>query len=110
MLFVKRTRAELRQIADLMGRNDDAAREKIAFWDAGAPSYRWMNLITTRLLAGVPTTAYSHRVLTYVALAMYDATVATWESKYFYGRPRPSERSTSATRVSTASAPSTCAR
>ena len=86
-----RTRAELRQIADLMSRNDDAAREKIAFWDAGAPSYRWMNLIMTRLLAGVPTTAYSHRVLTYVALAMYDATVATWESKYFYGRPRPSE-------------------
>ena len=22
---------------------------------------------------------------------MYDATIATWESKYFYGRPRPSE-------------------
>ena len=28
---------------------------------------------------------------TYVALAMYDATVATWESKYHYRRPRPSE-------------------
>jgi membrane-associated phospholipid phosphatase len=28
-------------------------------------------------------------VYTYVALAMYDATVATWESKYHYGRSRP---------------------
>ena len=28
---------------------------------------------------------------TYVALAMYDATIATWESKYFYNRRRPSE-------------------
>jgi membrane-associated phospholipid phosphatase len=30
-------------------------------------------------------------VYTYVALAMYDATIATWESKYFYNRPRPSQ-------------------
>ncbi len=44
-----------------------------------------------RLLAGTPTTAYPHRVYTYVALAMYDATIATWESKYHYNRPRPSE-------------------
>ena len=43
------------------------------------------------MFAATPTTAYSHRVYTYVALAMYDATIATWESKYFYDRPRPSE-------------------
>jgi len=27
-----------------------------------------------------------------VALAMHDATIATWESKYAYNRQRPSER------------------
>jgi membrane-associated phospholipid phosphatase len=48
-------------------------------------------MINARLLAGTPATAYPHRVYTYVALAMYDATIATWESKYFYNRPRPSE-------------------
>jgi len=50
-----------------------------------------MELVNNRLLAGTPTTAYPHRVQAYVALAMYDATVATWESKYFYNRRRPSE-------------------
>ena len=39
-------------------------------------------MISTRLLAGTPTTAYPHRVYTYMALAMYDATIAAWESKY----------------------------
>src|SRR5205823_4709816 len=32
----------------------------------------------------------STRAWTYVSLAMYDATIAAWESKYFYNRPRPS--------------------
>jgi membrane-associated phospholipid phosphatase len=85
------TRAELRRLKDLIRHNDDASRRKITFWDAGAPAYRWIDLISARLLAGTPTTAYSHRVYTYVALAMYDATIATWESKYFYDRPRPSQ-------------------
>ena len=44
-----------------------------------------------RLLAGTATTLYPHRVYAYVALAMHDATIATWESKYFYNRSRPTE-------------------
>ena len=85
------TRAELRAMADLIGRNDEAARQQIAFWDAGSPGYRWIDLINSRVLAATPTTPYPHRVYTYVALAMYDATIAAWESKYFYKRQRPSE-------------------
>ena len=85
------TQAELRSLAELISQNDDQTAAQISFWDAGAPSYRWMELITNRLLAGTPTSAFSHRVYTYVALAMYDATVATWEAKYHYNRPRPSE-------------------
>jgi membrane-associated phospholipid phosphatase len=88
-----RTRAELWRLADVMSGNDDATRMKIRYWDAGAPAYRWIDLISRRILAGVPTTPYGHRVYTYVALAMYDATIAAWESKYHYRRPRPSELS-----------------
>ena len=88
----KETKAELRLLAELMSHNDPQVQQQIAFWDAGAPAYRWIDMINARLLAGTPTTTYSHRVYTYVALAMYDATIATWESKYFYDRPRPSER------------------
>ena len=85
------TRAELQVLRDLTHHNDDASRQKIKYWDAGAPAYRWIDLISARLLAGTPTSAYPHRVYTYVALAMYDATVATWESKYHYRRLRPSK-------------------
>ena len=84
------TRSELRRLERLTRHLDDASRQKIAYWDAGAPAYRWIDLISARLFAGTPTSAYPHRVYTYVALAMYDATVATWESKYHYRRPRPS--------------------
>ena len=85
------TWAELRSMNDLISQNNAQVRQQITFWDAGAPPYRWMDLISSRLLAGTATTQYPHRVYAYVALAMYDATIAAWESKYFYNRRRPSE-------------------
>src|SRR6266480_4608623 len=86
------TQAELRALADLIGHSDAQTKQQIAFWDAGAPAYRWIDLINARALAGVSLTAFSQRVYAYVALAMHDATIAAWESKYAYNRPRPSER------------------
>jgi PAP2 superfamily protein len=85
------TRAELRNLAELISHNDEQTAAQIAYWDAGGPQYRWIDYISNRLLAGTATTAFPHRVYTYVALAMYDATIATWESKYYYRRSRPSE-------------------
>jgi membrane-associated phospholipid phosphatase len=87
----RETKSELRLLADLIRDNDAQVRQQIAYWDAGAPAYRWIDLINARILAGTPTTTYPHRVYTYVALAMYDATIAAWESKYHYKRHRPSE-------------------
>jgi membrane-associated phospholipid phosphatase len=84
------TSAELTSMSDLIRHNDAQIQQQITFWDAGAPAYRWIDMINARILAAIPTTAYPHRVYTYVALAMYDATIATWEWKY-YKRPRPSE-------------------
>ena len=85
------TRAELRNLAELISHNDEQTAAQISYWDAGGPQYRWIDYISNRLLAGTATTAFPHRVYTYVALAMYDATIATWESKYYYRRSRPSE-------------------
>jgi membrane-associated phospholipid phosphatase len=84
------THAELRAMANLIHQNGAQAQEQIEFWDAGAPAYRWIDLINQRALDAKPLTPYAHRVYTYVAQAMYDATVAAWESKYFYNRERPS--------------------
>jgi membrane-associated phospholipid phosphatase len=85
------TRAELRQVAELMSHNDAATQQQIEFWNAGAPSYRWIDTINARAFAGLPVTPYAQRVYAYVALAMYDATVATWYSKYHYNRLRPAD-------------------
>ena len=46
------TRAELRTLAELISHNDASTAATIAFWDAGAPSYRWIDLINARALAG----------------------------------------------------------
>jgi membrane-associated phospholipid phosphatase len=79
----------------------------VTFWSAGAPSYRWIELINNRALRGASLSPYAARLYLYVAQAMYDATVATWESKYFYNRPRPGELdSTLKTRLPTPRSPS----
>jgi len=85
------TRQELNEVQAAVANQDPTVLASVTYWNAGAPSYRWMQLITNRINAGRPVTAYSHRLYTYVAMAMYDATVATWDSKYTYNRPRPSE-------------------
>lgn len=85
------TQVELDWLRGDVSQNDPQIAQQIAFWDAGSPAYRWMDLVSTRFLAGRPVTAYVHRVYAYMAMAMYDATVAAWESKYAYNRPRPSE-------------------
>src|SRR5205085_9310698 len=80
-------------LADVISHNDAQAKQQIAFWDSGAPAYRWIDLLNARTLAGTTTTTNGRTgVYTYVALAMHDATIATWDSKYFYNRQRPSER------------------
>jgi hypothetical protein len=85
------TRAELAWVKAASTDPDPQIEPQVRFWDAGAPAYRWIDMIVKRQNAGQPTTAFPHRVFTYVALAIHDATIAAWESKYFYNRPRPSE-------------------
>jgi membrane-associated phospholipid phosphatase len=85
-----RSAHEVKRIEAMLADPDEATRARIAYWDAGDPAYRWVNLVLERALNGVPTTAYPHRVLTYVTQAAHDATIATWESKAFHGRSRPS--------------------
>jgi membrane-associated phospholipid phosphatase len=85
------TRAELQSMQAEAAQMDEARRQQIKFWDAGAPAYRWMDMLERRTEAGQPLTAHPHRVYAYVAIAMYDATIAAWESKYAYNRPRPSD-------------------
>jgi len=85
------TRDEIAWLKQFSGNTDPRIEEQIRFWDAGAPSYRWVDMMVKRQTGGQPMTAFPHRVFTYVTMAMHDATIAAWESKYHYNRPRPSE-------------------
>ena len=87
------SQAEVTQLQALAAQRDAPAREQITYWNAGAPGYRWNGLLRDELLArGVVTaSAVTSRQRSLVAVAIYDAVIAAWDSKYAYARPRPSE-------------------
>jgi membrane-associated phospholipid phosphatase len=85
------TAAEILQIKSAISQLDTATIEQIHFWDAGAPGYRWMQMTEQLAVSeGLPTPLQT-RALALVGAAIYDATVAAWDSKYAYSRKHPSE-------------------
>jgi membrane-associated phospholipid phosphatase len=90
------TRSELATLKALSAQRDAPALDQISYWDTGAPGYRWNEIaITEGLKEGIAIAAY--RVLALVNVAIYDATIAAWDAKYAYNRPRPSEADPSLT-------------
>ncbi|HYO82001.1 MAG TPA: phosphatase PAP2 family protein [Bryobacteraceae bacterium] len=85
------TRVELDWLRDFSAQTDRRIPDITRFWNAGPPSYRWMEIITDRFLEGRFPGLSGNRAYAYTSMAMYDATVAAWESKYFYNRRRPSQ-------------------
>jgi PAP2 superfamily len=87
------TEAEIVELKAMAQQRDAAARDRIAFWDSGAPGYRWDALVRSELANHGVTmaSATTSRQLSLVDVAIYDATVASWDSKYTYNRPRPSD-------------------
>jgi membrane-associated phospholipid phosphatase len=85
------TADEIAQLMAIAGERDEAAMQQITYWNAGSPSYRWNQIavgaIDKRGIPGAP----ASRALALVHVAIYDATVAAWDSKYTYNRPRPSQ-------------------
>ena len=67
----------------------DETLDAISFWDTGSPGFRW-NQIGAQLLVANPAPD-TFRVITYLNLAIYDATIASWAWKQHYRRRRPSE-------------------
>jgi membrane-associated phospholipid phosphatase len=84
------TNKELDQLAQLAVTRDGATLDRIAYWDNGGPSYRWSELAVAQHLKNGQPGQIAARDLALMHIAIYDAMVATWDSKYAYGRPRPS--------------------
>jgi hypothetical protein len=87
------TRAELQQLRSLAARRDAAALDQIGYWDAGSPGYRWNQLGMSQGLKRIGKLGGdgNYRMMALLNVAIYDATVATWDSKYAFARRRPAE-------------------
>ena len=83
------TAAEVAKLKELVASSDPKAQASVTYWDAGAPTYRWLELALDRYSKGPPSPRVS-RALAILNVAIYDAIAATWDAKYTYNRPRPS--------------------
>lgn len=83
----KATQAELKELLALPNKRDSAVIRQIKYWNAGAPGYRWQAVVE-QLHNNFPPAWVRAKAL--VNVAIYDATVAAWDTKYKYRRARPS--------------------
>src|SRR5215213_2303239 len=82
------TPAELSTLQAMVDDRDAVALDRIAYWDAGSPGYRW-NEIATQQTQRTQMGPGAYRVMALMNVAIYDATIAAWDAKYTYNRPRP---------------------
>ncbi len=78
---------ELKEIIHHQQHLDSAAWAQIYFWNAGAPGYRWQEMINKLWMNDTAVTGALSNLL--LGTAIYDATLAAWDTKYAYSRPRP---------------------
>lgn len=100
------TQAELEEMQALVAGSDEATLQQIAYWDSGAPSYRWIEIALNQFKSKPLSNLHISRGMSLLNVAIYDAMVATWNAKYTYNRPRPSlANPTLKTLVATPSSP-----
>jgi membrane-associated phospholipid phosphatase len=85
------TAAEIAELKKVAGERDARANELIAYWNVGPPSYRWQQIALAEALRNNLPWNYAIRDFALLHVAIYDAMVAAWDSKYAYDRKRPSE-------------------
>jgi PAP2 superfamily len=83
------TEGELEQLATLAAARDEADVELIHYWDTGSPGFRWNELALQQALKNGIGGPRASRIMALLNVAIYDATIAAWDSKYAYNRPRP---------------------
>jgi membrane-associated phospholipid phosphatase len=87
----KATKAEIKELEVMESQRDAVALDLINFWDAGPPSYRWNEIAISEIAKGNLNNPRGTRAMSLLNVAIYDAIVAAWDSKYAYNRPRPSD-------------------
>ena len=82
--------AEIKILKSFMSELNGDAKAQVAYWDAGPPGYRWMQLASQQMLTQNVAAPLFTRGMALVSVAIYDSTVAAWDSKYAWNRPSPS--------------------
>ena len=83
------TRVELERLRGMIASRDPAARDRIIWWDAVAPSYRWNQIALEEAIKAGLNANFASRRLALLHTALADAMIATWDSKYAHSRSRP---------------------
>ena len=78
---------EIAEVLEKQKNLDATTKQQIVFWNAGAPGYRWQEMMNK--LWAVDTGRYAILANLLLGTAIYDATIAAWDTKYAYKRPRP---------------------
>ncbi|MBC7851740.1 MAG: phosphatase PAP2 family protein [Chitinophagaceae bacterium] len=78
------------EIADVLKTQkllDSNGKQLILYWNAGNPGYRWQNMMTKLWMTDTSANGVLANMLLNVAI--YDATIVAWDTKYSFNRPRP---------------------
>jgi membrane-associated phospholipid phosphatase len=84
------TKRELEHLNTLLMQGDAPSLDRVQYWDAGSPSYRW-NEIFTDIAVSHGTGTVPLRAAVLMNVAIHDALIAAWDSKYAHNRKRPHE-------------------
>lgn len=79
--------SEIAEVISKQKQMDETTLQQIIFWNAGAPGYRWQEMISN--LWTVDTGRYGALANMLLGTAIYDATIAAWNTKHVFNRPRP---------------------
>jgi len=80
---------EIAQVLSRQQNLDSGGLEQIMYWNAGAPGYRWQDMTTKLYMTDTSYNGTGVMVSMLLGVAIYDATIAAWDTKYAYKPLRP---------------------
>lgn len=82
------TDEEVNSIRSSQAAMTESDKQNMHYWAAGAPNYRWMQVLLKRYAKGPPSPIKA-RGISLLNLAIYDAVASAENAKAVYKRPRP---------------------
>jgi len=84
------SKAELQSVKQAISKLDEKKLAAIKYWNAGAPAYRW-NQVMLKTISWDNPNLILRTPQAWVNLAIYDATILAWKEKIKYKRKHPQE-------------------